>query len=158
MNCTELCLEVTLTHESCYCSYTSRSRNNVQEKRRSTLTDTGISKTLLKSQYGDFVFDSFGMQYTYTTRDLQLYQTASLVQWNDALRWTNIIFHPGMMHTLVSFLCCIGTLMKASGVDILISVAFAGINGKAWTNALRTYRLIIAVLLQNFYSNGRQDI
>ena len=28
------------------------------------------------------------------------------------------------------------------------------INGKAWTNALRAYRLIIAVLLRNFYSNG----
>ena len=48
--------------------------------------------------------------------------------------------------------------MKASGVDILISAAFAGItsivNGKAWTNALRAYRLIIAVLLHNFYWNG----
>ena len=48
--------------------------------------------------------------------------------------------------------------MKASGVDILISAAFAGItsivNGKAWTNALLAYRLIIAVLLHNFYSNG----
>ena len=40
----------------------------------------------------------------------------------------------------------------------LISAAFAGItsidNGKAWTNALRAYRLTIAVLLHNFYSNG----
>lgn len=48
--------------------------------------------------------------------------------------------------------------MKASGEDVLISAAFAGItsivNGKAWTNALRAYRLIIAVLLQNFFSNG----
>jgi len=63
-----------------------------------------------------------------------------------------------MMHTLMSFLGCIGTLMKASGVDILITAAFAGItsivNGKAWTNALWAYRLIIAVLLHNFYSNG----
>ena len=51
-----------------------------------------------------------------------------------------------------------GKLVKASGVDILISAVFAGItstvNGKAWTNALRAYRLIIAVLLHNFYSNG----
>ena len=63
-----------------------------------------------------------------------------------------------MMHALMSFLGCIGTLMKASGVDILIGAAFAGItsivNGKAWANALRAYRLIIAVLLQNFYSSG----
>ena len=63
-----------------------------------------------------------------------------------------------MMQTLVIFLCCIGTLLKASGMDILISAAFAGItsivNGKDWTNALRAYLLIIAVLLQNLYSNG----
>ena len=63
-----------------------------------------------------------------------------------------------MMHTLMSFLGCIGKLMKASGVDVLMSAAFGGItsivNGKAWTNALRTCRLTIAVLLQGFYSNG----
>ena len=102
--------------------------------------------------------NSFGMQYTNITVDLQLYHTACLVQWNDPLRWTNVILHPGMMHTLMSFLGCIGALKKASGVDILTSAAFAGItsivNGKAWTNALRAYRLIIAVLLQNFYSNA----
>ena len=98
------------------------------------------------------------MQYIHLTVDLQLYQTACLVQWNDLLYWANVILHPGMMHTLMSFLGCIGTLMNASGVDILISAAFAGItsivNGKAWPNALRAYRLIIAVLLQNFYSSG----
>ena len=102
--------------------------------------------------------NSFGMQYTHITVDLQLYQTACLVQWNDPLRWTNVILHPGMMHTVMSFLDYVGTLMKASGVDILISAAFAGItsivNGKAWINALRAYHLIIAVLLHNFYSNG----
>ena len=100
----------------------------------------------------------FGMQCTNITVDLQLYHAACLVQWNDPLRWTNVILHPGMMHTLMSFLGCIGTLMKTPGVDILISAAFAGItsivNGKAWTSALCAYRLIIAVLLQNFYSNG----
>ena len=48
--------------------------------------------------------------------------------------------------------------MKASGVDILIDAACACItskvNGKARANALRAYRLITAVLLQNFYSSG----
>ena len=62
------------------------------------------------------------------------------------------------MHTLVSFLGCMGTLMKASCVDILISAAFACIdsivNGKAWTNGLWAYRLILAVLLYNFYPHG----
>jgi len=58
----------------------------------------------------------------------------------------------------MSFLGCIGTLIKASGVDLLMSAAFGGItsivNGKAWINALRAYHLIITVLLQSFYSNG----
>ena len=45
-----------LAHKSCYCSYTSRSRNNEQGKRKSTLTDTGVSKRLLKTQCSDFVF------------------------------------------------------------------------------------------------------
>ena len=60
------------------------------------------------------------------------------------------------MHSFMSFLGCIGTLMKASCMDILISAAFSGItsivNGKA--NALRVYRLVIAMLLQNLYTNG----
>lgn len=43
--------------------------------------------------------NNFGMQYIHISVDLQLYQTACLVQWNDPQRWTNLILHPGMMHT-----------------------------------------------------------
>ena len=43
----------------------------------------------------------FGMQYTYITVDLQLYQAACLVQWNDSRRWINVTLHPGMMHILM---------------------------------------------------------
>ena len=45
-----------LAHKSCYCTYTSRSRKSEQGKRKSTPTDTGVSKRLLKSQCSDFVF------------------------------------------------------------------------------------------------------
>ena len=45
------------------------------------------------------VLNSFWLQYTHIKGDLQLYQAACLVQWNDPLRWTNIILHPGMMHS-----------------------------------------------------------
>ena len=44
-----------LAHKSCYCSYTSRSRKHEQGKKTSTLTDTGVSKRLLKSHRSDFV-------------------------------------------------------------------------------------------------------
>ena len=77
--------------------------------------------------------------------DLQLYQTAWQVQWNDPQRWT------GLVHPLMSFLGCIETLMEASDVEVLVSTAFGGntniISGKAWTKAN-----IIAVLLHRVYS------
>ena len=45
-----------VAHKSCYCSYTSKSRNNVQKKRKGVLPDTGASKRMLKSNCGDFQF------------------------------------------------------------------------------------------------------
>ena len=48
--------------------------------------------------------------------------------------------------------------MKASGVDVLLTAAFGGlagiITGKSWSNALRAYRLITTVLLQDFFQSG----
>ena len=49
--------------------------------------------------------NTFGVQYTrHLSVDFQLYLTACLVQWNDPHRWTSLKLHPGMMHTLMSFL------------------------------------------------------
>ncbi|KAL8597460.1 hypothetical protein ACOMHN_050958 [Nucella lapillus] len=108
--------------------------------------------------YLEKTLKTFGMQYAHLSVDLQLYQKACLVQWGDPDRWKALVLHPGMMHTLMSFLGCIGTLMKASGVDVLLTAAFAGIagitTGKSWTNALRAYRLVTTVLLQSFFQTG----
>lgn len=102
----------------------------------------------------------FGMKYAHITVDLQLYIVACLIQWSDPVRWKSVIIHPGMMHTLMSFLGCIGFLMKGSGIEQLLAVAFGGItnilNGKSWTNALRAYRILMAVLLQDLLKNEPQ--
>ena len=101
---------------------------------------------------------TFGMQYAHISVDLQLYQISCIVQWSDPYRWKSLVLHPGIMHTLMSFLGCIGTLMKASGVDVLLTAAFGGlagiITGNSWPNALRAYRLITTVLLQDFFQSG----
>ena len=101
---------------------------------------------------------TFGMQYAHISVDLQLYQISCLVQWSDPYRWKSLVLHPGMMHTLMSFLGYIGTLVKASGVDVLLTAAFGGlagiIPGKSWPDALRAYRLITTVLLQDFFQIG----
>ena len=108
--------------------------------------------------YLEKTLNTFGIQYAHLSVDLQLYQISCLVQWSDPCRWKSLVLHPGMMHTLMSFLGCIGTLMKASGVDMLLTAAFGGIagitTGKSWTNALRACRLITTVLLQDVFQSG----
>ena len=100
---------------------------------------------------------TFSMQYAYLSVDIQLYHIACIVQWSDSYCWTSLVLHPGMMHTLMSFIGCIGTLMKALCVDMLLIVAFGGVTdivtGK-WTNALHACHLITTVLLQDFFQSG----
>ena len=103
--------------------------------------------------------NSFGMQYTHLTVDLPTVPDCMPCPMERAYALDERHTSPGYDACPHEFPeGCIGTLMKASGVDILIGAAFAGItsivNGKAWANALRAYRLITAVLLQNFYSSG----
>ena len=96
---------------------------------------------------------TFSMQYAHLSVDIQLYHVACIVQWSDSYCRTSLVLHPAMMHTLMSFLGCIGTLMKASCVDMLLIVAFGGvadiITGK-WTNALPYY--VHAIPLRQFCS------
>ena len=71
-------------------------------------------------------------------------------------RWSSVILHPGMMHTLMSCLGCIGTLMKGSGLEVILRVAFGSLksilSGKAWPQALRAYRMLSAALMHGFLS------
>ena len=50
------------------------------------------------------------------------------------------------MHTLMSFIGCIGSLMNGSGLEELLSAAFKGVshmlNGKAWPKAVRGLRMV----------------
>ena len=112
--------------------------------------------------YLEKTLNTFGMQYSHLSVDLQLYQKACLVQWSDPCRWKYLVLHPGMMHTLMSFLGCIGTLMKASGVEVLPKAAFGGVSGiitgKSWTNALRAYRLHHDSAAPGFLPEWRQNV
>ena len=60
--------------------------------------------------------------------DMQLYIVATLIKWNShGNRFTSVILRPGGMHTLMSFNGCIGNLMKASGLEVLVGAAFGGL-------------------------------
>ena len=65
---------------------------------------------------------------------------------------------PGAMHIITSILGCIATLVKGSGMDVLIGAAFGSMNGiikcVAWVRAMRAFRMVLAALLQNFLPTG----
>ena len=65
---------------------------------------------------------------------------------------------PGAMHIITSFLGCIGTLVKGSGLDVLVGAAFGSMNGiitgVAWVRAMRAFHLVLDALLQNFLRTG----
>jgi len=66
---------------------------------------------------------------------MQLYKVALQIKWSDPERWKNLVLRPGGMHMLMSFIGCIGNLMKVSGLEEILSVAYGGVrnmlNGKA---------------------------
>ena len=79
--------------------------------------------------YLEKTLTTFGMQYAHSSVDQHLYQISCLMQWSDPYRWKYLVLHPRMMHTLMSFLGYIGTLMKATCVDVLLTAAFGGVAG-----------------------------
>ena len=102
--------------------------------------------------------NKFGMEYAHISMDMQLFMIACNIKWDNLEKWKHIVIHPGMMHTLMSFLGCIGNLMKGSGIETILAAAFGSIkgimNGKSWPLALRAYRMLTAALLNNFLCDG----
>ena len=56
--------------------------------------------------------DQHGMTYMHISADLQIYSIILHVKWSNPRHWENIVVMPGGMHTLMSFVGCIGTLMR----------------------------------------------
>ena len=59
---------------------------------------------------------------------------------------------------LMSFIGCIGVLMKGTGLEDLLGCAFAGVpnmmNCKAWPNGLRADRMVTSALLDEVHYRG----
>ena len=74
--------------------------------------------------YLEKTLKTLGMKYDHLSIDIQL---SCIGQCKDPSRWKSVVLHPCIMLTLMSFLVCIGTLMKASDVDVLLTAAFGGV-------------------------------
>lgn len=94
------------------------------------------------------------MKHANLSIDLQLYMVGQQIKWWEPERFAAVILRPGAMHIIMSFLGSIGTLMKGSDLEVLIGSAFGGftgiMNGKAWVRAMRAFRMVSTVLLQQF--------
>ena len=91
--------------------------------------------------YIEEFMQSYGRTYIHLVADLQLYKVAIQLKWSDPMRWKHLIVRPRGMHTLMSFLDCIENLMKGTGLEELLGVAYKGVssmlNGKAWPKAVK---------------------
>ena len=114
---------------------------------------------LMTLSYFEKTLTELGMKTSNLSADMQLYIVATLIKWaSHGKRFKSVILRPGGMHTLMSFYGCIGNLMKASGLEVLVGDAFGGLisimNNKAWVKSMRAFRMVTAALLYDFLKDG----
>ena len=110
-------------------------------------------------EYFKKYLQGMGMSKVHISLDMQLYIISLQVKWSDPERWKTIITHPGGMHTLMSFLGCIGKLMKGSGLEDILKAAYRGLagilSGKSWPRAMRALRMVCVALLAEYLMEDR---
>ena len=93
-----------------------------------------------------------GQKYVIFTCDLQLYRVATHVTWAYPDKFENVILRLGGMHSLMSFVGSIGTLMEESGLSEILSDVFGGVSkmlsGKKFPQNLRALRMVAEELLR----------
>ncbi len=116
--------------------------------------DTVLTALVLIEQF----VTSHGQKYLQLVADMQLFKIAMQVKWSNPNRWKALVVRPGGMHTLMSFIGCVGTLMSGTGLEEILNAAFSGVgsmlNGKAWPKSLRGFRMMTTVLLEDIVTSG----
>ena len=77
--------------------------------------------------YMDTSLGELGMTCANLCIGMQLYMVGQQVKWWEPDRFKDVILRPGAMHIIMSFLGCIGTLMKGSGPDTLVGSGIGGL-------------------------------
>ena len=93
-----------------------------------------------------------GQKYVICTCDLQLYRLATHITRTYQDKFENVILRLGGMHSLMSFVGSIGTLMEESGLSEILSDVFGGVSkmlsGKKFPQNLRALRMVAEELLR----------
>ena len=94
-----------------------------------------------------------GQTVTIFTNDQQLYRVAVNVKWVYPERFTQFKPRLGGMHTLMSFIGCVGNLMAESGLEDVMKSAFGGVahmlGGKKFPQNFRALRLVTEEVLRS---------
>jgi len=93
-----------------------------------------------------------GQTFTVFTADQQLYRVMVDVLWVYPEIFPNFIPRLGGMHTIMSFVGCVGTLMAESGLEEVLKAAFGGVprmlTGKNFPQNVRALRLVTEEVLR----------
>ena len=93
-----------------------------------------------------------GQLVTIFTNDQQLYRVAVNITWVYPERFSQLIPSLGGMHTLMSFVGCVGKLMADSGLEEVMKAAFGGVThmlvGKKFPQNVRALRLVTEEVLR----------
>lgn len=98
--------------------------------------------------------ENSGQTFTIFTLDQQLHNYAIQLQWAlpDSFPMDTFFIRLGGMHTLMNLIGAIGNLMANTGLEDILSSAFAGVKkmliGKKFPQCLRALRMVVEVILE----------
>ena len=102
-----------------------------------------------------------GQEYAVFTCDLQLYRVSVNIIWAYPEQFGNVILRLGGMHTLMSFVGSIGTLMANSGLSEILESTFGGVNkmltGKKYPQNVRALRMLAEEVLRPLIEKGEGE-
>ena len=95
--------------------------------------------------------------YTIFANDQQLYRIAVNITWVYSDVFLKFIPRLGGMHTLMSFVGAVGTLMADTGLQPIMEVAFGGVAkmlaGKKFPQNVRALRMVVQELLRDILTS-----
>ena len=116
-----------------------------------------IKTSMIQAQQITFLT---GQEWTIVTYDQQLYQIAVNILSHELNLFPKFIPRLGGMHTIMSFVGAIGSLMAGSGLENILETTFAGVpkllSGKKFPQNVRALRIVVVELLRPLLS--RPDI
>ena len=101
------------------------------------------------------ISEAANQRFTNLTLDQQLYRVALHVHPENEAKSHNFYLSLGGMHILMTYWCCMGTLMADNGIVEILSVAFGGVlkmlSGKKFPQNVRALMMLVEEILRPLF-------